>query len=145
MTVDHLAELRSLAAIMADDDVPDTLPELLAAMFPPRPAWMRDALCRERPRTDFFPPSRADEGGARSTCRDCLVRAECLDYALDHGERGIWGGTNDEERRAMRPPLPVAVRCSTCATWFESPRGHAAYCSATCRTKAAKARNRRSA
>jgi hypothetical protein len=32
----------------------------------------------------------------------CPVRAECLAFALEHAMHGIWGGTNQEERDAIR-------------------------------------------
>ena len=42
-------------------------------------------------------------------CVGCEVRAECLQYALDHGERfGVWGGLSERERRELgRQPNPV--------------------------------------
>jgi hypothetical protein len=30
------------------------------------------------------------------------VRPECLAFAIDNDERGVWGGTSEAERRAMR-------------------------------------------
>jgi WhiB family redox-sensing transcriptional regulator len=36
-------------------------------------------------------------------CRSCDVRAECLEYALEHDERfGIWGGMSERERRRLK-------------------------------------------
>ncbi len=40
---------------------------------------------------------------AKSVCEVCEVRAECLEFALaTNQEAGIWGGTTEEERRALR-------------------------------------------
>lgn len=40
---------------------------------------------------------------ARQVCWSCLERKPCLDYALTNPTLiGIWGGTTEEERRAMR-------------------------------------------
>ena len=39
---------------------------------------------------------------ARVVCGRCAVREMCLAYALEHKEAGIWGGTTEEERKAMR-------------------------------------------
>lgn len=40
---------------------------------------------------------------ARQVCRECAVRAECLDYALEtNQDSGIWGGLAEEERRVIR-------------------------------------------
>jgi len=35
-------------------------------------------------------------------CRTCPVRLECLDEALTHDYSGVWGGTTEAERRAIR-------------------------------------------
>ena len=33
-------------------------------------------------------------------CRGCVVREDCLEYALANGEKfGIWGGMSERERR----------------------------------------------
>ena len=33
----------------------------------------------------------------------CAGQAECLEYALSHGEKfGIWGGLSERERRRVR-------------------------------------------
>ncbi len=36
-------------------------------------------------------------------CRGCVVREDCLEYALANGEKfGIWGGLSERERRRIR-------------------------------------------
>ena len=36
-------------------------------------------------------------------CRGCVVREDCLEYALANGEKfGIWGGLSERERRRLR-------------------------------------------
>ena len=68
--------------------------------------WMADALCASIG-GDFWFPDRGhgDERvtrRAKAVCRDCPVRAECLDYALRNAEPyGIYGGTTPFERRKM--------------------------------------------
>lgn len=39
---------------------------------------------------------------ARSLCAKCPVRDLCLQYAVEHHEIGIWGGTSETERRELR-------------------------------------------
>src|ERR687891_677404 len=40
---------------------------------------------------------------AKAVCRACDVQRDCLDYALTtNQDSGIWGGTSEEERRAIR-------------------------------------------
>lgn len=69
-----------------------------------RPAWMDDALCREHPEVAFFLERGEDARPAKAICRSCLVREECLAYAIDHSSalQGIWGGVSDRERRRLR-------------------------------------------
>ena len=81
----------------------------LADAIPPRPRWQADALCRERPGTEFvFDGSRTAAGReavatAVAVCSACLVKRECGAYALaDPTLLGIWGGTTEAERRKVR-------------------------------------------
>ncbi len=51
----------------------------------------------------FFPERGASTKEAKEVCRGCVVRENCLEYALDHGEKfGIWGGMSERERRRLR-------------------------------------------
>lgn len=34
-------------------------------------------------------------------CTGCLVKGLCNTYAIVHGERGIWGGTSEYERKKV--------------------------------------------
>jgi len=70
------------------------------------PAFLADALCVEYPdAADAFFPRRGESSDeAVKLCARCLVRSECLDYALTHREtldHGIWGGTTPNERRRL--------------------------------------------
>lgn len=81
-----------------------TSDDFLAALGFHREPWMRDALCREpdHARLDWVPASPTAAAKAqRAVCARCLVHDECLAFALEHDERGIWGGTNEAERRAL--------------------------------------------
>lgn len=51
----------------------------------------------------FFPERGAPTQQAKAVCQGCVVKDECLDYALTNGEKfGIWGGKSERERRRMR-------------------------------------------
>ena len=40
---------------------------------------------------------------AKEVCRGCVVREDCLEFALANGEKfGIWGGMSERERRRIR-------------------------------------------
>lgn len=71
------------------------------------PAWMRDAACLEvddETAASFFPEGKgATSAPAKAVCRGCLVREECLAYALDEGiAHGVWGGLGWHERAKVR-------------------------------------------
>jgi WhiB family redox-sensing transcriptional regulator len=92
--------------------------------FVNRPEWMADANCAGLPTELFFPTSETNrikvERNERRAleelgdiCRRCDVQAECLAYALNLQEPGIWAGTTTHQRRlilrsrASRPRGPV--------------------------------------
>jgi len=74
-----------------------------------RPAWHDLARCAETDPEMFFPDKGESVRPAKRVCAGCEVRAECLQDALDHGERfGVWGGLSERERRVLaRQPSPV--------------------------------------
>ena len=72
-----------------------------------RPAWQRDALCRDFPEIDWFPERGQPTEPAKAICERCTVRTECLDFALAGGEvHGIFGGLSGRQRRALRRGQP---------------------------------------
>ena len=86
-----------LEYLMAPGDVPS-----LADLIPARPAWMARAACREVDTAVFFPSRGEATDEARAVCAACPVRRECLAYAVESEEEGVWAGTSKRERRAMR-------------------------------------------
>ncbi|MBP91709.1 MAG: transcriptional regulator [Acidimicrobiaceae bacterium] len=51
----------------------------------------------------FFPERGASTREAKDVCRACVVRTDCLEFALQNGEKfGIWGGMSERERRRIR-------------------------------------------
>lgn len=66
-------------------------------------AWQDRALCAQTDPEAFFPEKGGSTREAKKVCRACEVRAECLEYALEHDERfGIWGGLSERERRRLK-------------------------------------------
>jgi WhiB family redox-sensing transcriptional regulator len=64
---------------------------------------MADALCAQVDTELFFPEKGSSVRIAKTVCRRCDVRKECLDYAISTGERfGVWGGKTERERRSLR-------------------------------------------
>ncbi|MBM3691874.1 MAG: WhiB family transcriptional regulator [Actinobacteria bacterium] len=65
--------------------------------------WQERANCLGVDPDLFFPERGASTREAKAVCRGCEVRDECLEYALDQGEKfGIWGGLSERERRRVR-------------------------------------------
>ena len=65
--------------------------------------WQERALCAQTDPEAFFPEKGGSTREAKKVCVSCEVRAECLEYALEHDERfGIWGGLSERERRKLK-------------------------------------------
>ena len=85
------------------------------------PRLTESALCRREDPELWFPDNKGRKPKkpprAVVICHSCPIQKECLQYALDEGERyGIWGGLDEAERRQLtrpakprksRPGLPV--------------------------------------
>jgi WhiB family redox-sensing transcriptional regulator len=68
-------------------------------LFPGR-IWQLKANCLGFDPELFFPARGDSTREAREICRNCVVREDCLEYALANGEKfGIWGGLDERERR----------------------------------------------
>ena len=66
-------------------------------------AWQASALCAQTDPEAFFPEKGGSTREAKSVCKVCEVKHECLEYALAHDERyGIWGGLSERERRKLK-------------------------------------------
>ena len=71
-------------------------------------SWMSRGACRQADPELFFPiaavtgPAARQAEAAKAVCGRCVVRPNCLSYALEFMPEGIWGGTTLEERRAAR-------------------------------------------
>lgn len=71
-------------------------------------SWMEFAACRQVDSELWFPEVGGSGFEAKRICQACPVRARCLAYALEHQERGIWGGTSEKQRQALRAEKGVA-------------------------------------
>jgi WhiB family redox-sensing transcriptional regulator len=74
----------------------------------------------------FFPVATAGRAleqvnSAKAVCVRCEVRADCLSYALQTMQHGIWGGTTPDERAAMRASSRRAL--SPAARGGDAPHG----------------------
>lgn len=74
-------------------------------------AWQDLANCRGADPDLFFPERGASTRTAKGICRECTVRADCLEFAIVSSEKfGIWGGLSERERRKIRRERSIAAR-----------------------------------
>ncbi|RAJ44140.1 transcription factor WhiB [Kitasatospora sp. SolWspMP-SS2h] len=70
--------------------------------------WRHRAACAQEDPELFFPVGTGGSAlrqteRAKTVCHGCPVLKQCLSWALESGqEYGVWGGTGEEERRAMK-------------------------------------------
>ena len=82
-----------------------------SAFDPEDRSWQDYANCLGVDPDLFFPERGASTREAKEVCRGCVVRMQCLEYALANGEKfGIWGGMSERERRRIRRARALARR-----------------------------------
>lgn len=68
--------------------------------------------------SEFFFPEKniwsIENQQVKKLCQTCMVKKDCLDYALRHSVDGIWGGTNRRQRQKLRKqlnivPIPIKI------------------------------------
>lgn len=78
-------------------------------MILPKPEpWMADAACAQVDPELWFPEKGGSSAAAKRICQSCPVLQQCLGYAVEHFELGVWGGTSDKQRKAMRAAREAA-------------------------------------
>ena len=77
-------------------------------------SWQMQANCMGVDPDLFFPERGASTREAKEVCRGCVVREDCLEFALANGEKfGIWGGMSERERRRPRRASALERRSAT--------------------------------
>jgi len=46
---------------------------------------------------------------AKAVCKTCPYMAECLAYALENNQPGVWGGTSGNDRRRIKREKKLAL------------------------------------
>lgn len=78
--------------------------------------WQEFAKCRGVDPELFFPEKNESSKEAKNICAECVVRPDCLEYALENSERfGIWGGMTERERRRVRRERALARQAMSTA------------------------------
>lgn len=78
----------------------------------PYPEFDGSQACGKFPFTAFFPPAHSHPRvwtQAKAICFDCPFRAQCLAFSLSHDVQGVWAGTTEPERDAIRVALGVSA------------------------------------
>ncbi|WP_410540596.1 WhiB family transcriptional regulator [Streptomyces sp. KL2] len=74
----------------------------------PHTDWRKRGACRNEDPDLFFPvgttgPALLQIEEAKAICRRrCPVMEQCLTWALEVGEEGVWGGLSEDERRLLK-------------------------------------------
>jgi hypothetical protein len=64
--------------------------------------WFERANCKGTDTETFFVEKGeyyTDE--PRKICQKCVVKSQCLTYAVKYRVQGYWAGTTEQERRAL--------------------------------------------
>lgn len=82
--------------------------------YPPELAWMADGKCRGIDQRLLIPRLGGGADAAKKICETCVVRNECLEYALTYkldgwNEEIVWGGMTKYERRHIQRVRIVAA------------------------------------
>tara|TARA_R100000278_G_C5361113_1_gene125411 strand:+ start:260 stop:565 length:306 start_codon:yes stop_codon:yes gene_type:complete len=74
-------------------------------------SWKNKGACVGVEQDIFFPERGSSTRLAKAVCRRCEVQEECLEYAVNNGEKfGIWGGLSERERRAIRKKRGIVLK-----------------------------------
>jgi WhiB family redox-sensing transcriptional regulator len=71
-------------------------------------AWMEEGSCVYANTELFFPVGSSmkaikQSNEAKAICNECVVKIDCLEYAIrTNQDSGVWGGTTEEERKSLR-------------------------------------------
>lgn len=69
-----------------------------------------DANCRGIDTDLFYPPetgAHSETQMAKRVCKACVIKDECLAWALKYEHHGIWGGTTPNQRKRLRRSMRV--------------------------------------
>jgi WhiB family redox-sensing transcriptional regulator len=64
--------------------------------------WADQARCRGEDTNIFYPVTDSEVRAAKEICEICVVRKECLEFALATRQKdGVWGGQSERDRRRI--------------------------------------------
>lgn len=88
--------------------------------------WRQYGKCTTLPQDEidnlFYIGKGKSPKAAKAFCAGCMVRKQCLFFALYYNETGIWAGTTDAERSEMRGFVMLEVELSIEVSGFVESR-----------------------
>lgn len=79
-------------------------------VFDPMP-WRSGSACANSPHPSLFfsDDKHSQRAMIDSYCNQCPHTSACLDMAMKNNERGVWGGTTEQERQTIRRQRSMAL------------------------------------
>lgn len=71
------------------------------------PRFFDAAACVDAPAEIFSSNHPTRVALAKRVCSACPIWTECLEWALEHPEEGVWGGTTRQERELRVKQVPM--------------------------------------
>lgn len=98
--------------------------------------WWERAACKGKDPAIFVIDKGQSPGPAKAICAGCSVRDQCLAWAIENRETGVWGGTSGEERRRYRRMGTLRTKtCVECRAEFQTVNHRMLMCSDQCRER----------
>lgn len=113
----------------------------LPSLTEPIGDWVEQGECRKQVRAGnadpswWFPTahtSMRNVNTAKTICEQCPVKQQCLEWACNHEQYGIWGGVGPKHREFLGRDRKFKKFCLVCSEVFYSDNYHKAYCSEDC-------------
>lgn len=64
-------------------------------------SWQKHKICSVNELSMFYSQIKQEIEAGRRFCQPCPVIEECFQYAIQHHEEGVWGGTDEKQRRRL--------------------------------------------
>jgi WhiB family redox-sensing transcriptional regulator len=75
----------------------------LVTDYDPKADWTEFASCRDLDPEVFFNVKHSSTQQSREICSTCIVKHECLDFAIQNNEKiGVWGGLTPRQRKHLQ-------------------------------------------
>lgn len=78
--------------------------------------FMKRSRCKNTPHDLFFPENpdpnpELTQQVIEEFCQGCCVQQDCLMYALEYEEYGVWGGFTEQQRKEFKRIIKEGNKC----------------------------------